>query len=136
MIMRKHTKTSYTLQAGDVLYHFDGKDIETITLTNAHVGETPKAIVGYALIKPNARVERKRNGQLVLWKASTCDYGMEVSRIKQNKSYMYRGCLTTLFVDEASCRSFMEHKFEQRAKLKAQRQANSVCKPICIRKSK
>ena len=118
MIMRKHTITAYTFKVGDILYHFNGQDIQAITLTEEHISDTPKAIVGESLIKPNAKVEQKRNGQLVLWHALTCDYGWIVSEVEQYKRYRYSEHATTLFVDEASCRLFMERKLAQKAKRK------------------
>lgn len=119
--MRKHTITAYTFQPGDVLYYFNGQDMQPITVTEEHISESPKVIVGDCLFKPNAKVVTKRNGQLVLWHALTSDDRWIVTRVEEHKTYIYSEQDTNLFVDETLCRAFMERKLAQKARRRAKR---------------
>lgn len=119
--MRKHTITAYTFQPGDVLYYFNGQDIQPITVTEEHISESPKAIVGDCLFKPNAKVVEKRNGQLVLWHALTSNDRWIVTQVEAHKTYIYSEQDTNLFVDETACRTFMERKLAQKTRRKSKR---------------
>lgn len=82
--MRKHTITAYTFAPGDVLYYIQKGQIKSVTLTEEHLDKSePKEIMDDYILEPNEKVEQRRNGKLVLWKAYTRSGG----RIKSSIHY-------------------------------------------------
>ena len=82
--MRKHTITAYTFAEGDVLYYIEKGKIKSVTLTKEHLDKSdPKEILGDYILKPNEKVEQRRGGKLVLWKAYSRNKGL----IKSNINY-------------------------------------------------
>lgn len=82
--MRKHTITAFTFAPGDVLYYIQKGQIKSVTLTEEHLDKSePKEIMDDYILEPNEKVEQRRNGKLVLWKAYTRSGG----RIKSSIHY-------------------------------------------------
>ncbi|RKV93291.1 MAG: hypothetical protein D8H99_28545 [Streptococcus sp.] len=82
--MRKHTITAFTFAPGDVLYYIQNGQIKSVTLTEEHLDKSePKEIMDDYILEPNEKVEQRRNGKLVLWKAYTRSGG----RIKSSIHY-------------------------------------------------
>lgn len=82
--MRKHTITAFTFAPGDVLYCIQNDQIKSVILTEEHLDKfKPKEIMDDYILKPNEKVEQRRNGKLVLWKA----YSRSGGRIKSSIHY-------------------------------------------------
>lgn len=82
--MRKHTITAFTFATGDVLYYIQKGQIKSVTLTEEHLDKSePKEIMDDYILEPNEKVEQRRNGKLVLWKA----YSRSGGRIKSSIHY-------------------------------------------------
>lgn len=80
--MRKQLVTMYTLAVGDVLYYVEKGKIKSVTLTKDHLDASdPKEILGDYILKPNEKVEQRRDGKLILWKAFSKDKGLIKSSI-------------------------------------------------------
>ena len=82
--MRKHTITAFTFAPGDVLYYIQNGQIKSVTLTKEHLDKSePQEIMNDYILEPNEKVEQRRNGKLVLWKA----YSRSGGRIKSSIHY-------------------------------------------------
>ena len=82
--MRKHTITTFTFTPGDVLYYIQKGKIKSVTLTEEHLDKfESKEIMDEYILKPNEKVEQRRNGKLILWKA----YSRSGGRIKSSIHY-------------------------------------------------
>lgn len=109
--MRKHTITAFTFAPGDVLYYIQKGQIKSVTLTEEHLDKSePKEILDDYILEPNEKIEKRRNGKLVLWKAYTRDNG----RIKSSShyyvgEYVYRKVNSPFVVDKA----LLEKKLEK-----------------------
>ena len=100
--MRKHTITAFTFAPGDVLYYIQKGQVKSVTLTEEHLDKfEPKEIMDDYILKPNEKVEQRRNGKLVLWKA----YSRSSGRIKSSINYyvnefVYQKVNSPFVVDE------------------------------------
>lgn len=100
--MRKHTITAYTFAEGDVLYYIEKGKIKSVTLTKEHLDKSdPKEILEDYILKPNEKVEQRRNGRLVLWKAYSRDKGLIKSSINYYvDKFIYEKVNSPFVVDE------------------------------------
>lgn len=112
--MRKHLITAYTLAAGDVLYYVEKSKIKSVTLTKEHLNASdPKEILGDYILRPNEKVEQRRNGKLILWKAFSRDRGLIKSSINYYvDEFVYEKVNSPFVVD----RELLEKEVERKRK--------------------
>lgn len=114
--MRKHTITAFTFAPGDVLYYIQNGQIKSVTLTKEHLDKSePKEIMDDYILEPNEKVEQRRNGKLVLWKA----YSRSGGRIKSSIHYyvgefVYHKVNSPFVVDKSLLEKELEKELEKK----------------------
>lgn len=112
--MRKHSITAYTFAVGDALYYVEKGEIKSVTITSEHLDKLrPKEILGDYILKPNEKVEQRRDGKLILWKACSRDKGLIKSSINYYvDEFVYEKVNSPFTVD----RELLEKELERKGK--------------------
>lgn len=111
--MRKHTIIAYTLQAGDVLHYLEDNEIKSVILSEDHVSKDeysrniPEIVLDDLVIQPGMKVQQKKNGQLILWKAYKSSSGI---RMGYSERIDYYPKESRLFADKQSFDKYVENK--------------------------
>ena len=110
--MRKQLVTMYTFAADDVLYYVEKGEIKSVTITSKHLDKLrPKEILGDYILKPNEKVEQRRDGKLILWKAFSRDKGLIKSSVNYYvEEFVYEKVNSPFVVDKELLKRELKRK--------------------------